>query len=91
MQNRAGISLGAIMKRTALILAVALSGCTTTMVFTKPGATDSDLNTDFYQCKMQAYNLPENGNPQMAVYAAAMRERFVQDCMASKGWNREKR
>ena len=73
-------------------LAALLFGCSGPMIFTKPGATTTDLNADSYACRQQweqsaeatAFRADPLGN---AFYGYSARGR-LQECLEQKGWTR---
>lgn len=68
------------MKRAALALALALTGCNTAPVWEKPGASDAEFRADLGDCQSQVIASGARGI-QMAMAHRA--------CMHSRGWREQ--
>lgn len=66
-----------------LALAVFISGCSSTKVWQKHGASNADLRGDSYQCEKDARQSNFGGG----LMGGALRQEFYDRCMESRGWS----
>lgn len=65
-----------------LVLAVFITGCSSTKVWKKPEASTSDLRKDSYQCEKDARQ--SDFGP--GIVGGSLRQEFYDRCMESHGW-----
>lgn len=69
-----------------------VSGCGGPMLFSKDGATETDLKNDGYDCRQQwnssAQGIVYRQDPLAHLYELSESGNYVQACMERKGWSR---
>lgn len=67
----------------ALAVAIACGGCAMTLHYSKPGASDEELQRTLAGCKVQAAMVPEQG-----AVGAMIAGQTRDNCMRAQGWVR---
>jgi hypothetical protein len=71
------------MKRTLVAFSLVLSGCFSTMVWDKPGITESTFNKDSYECERDAR---QSGHFGGGLGGELNFRTFLKKCMVARGY-----
>lgn len=70
----------------AALATLAVSGCQKPWVWTKAGATQQDYDTDLFNCEKQRHESGFSGLASNRPPEAPRRSRYLDNCMATRGW-----